>query len=264
MSQEITKQDPKLLQQWQDRSGAKGRSKVNQIIFVNTAFLSGETVMTKDPDTGEETEMPKPNPDFGKLFAVSYDLEGEEAERERIDIKTAVFFLAKVRIQIKSKKVDANKKPLFWMREISSLDDLIQVRDPDGKTVAEGLYQELKPTYDLKYADAAYVYYKGKVYRWVITGAHFETWFPLKNKAQKRPYTFKIHSIVNAPTDGAPFKTINFELGEPFPLEEAIKVLDQIDINLAKYYRSVQEKTVTPAQVEDIDYETDLPFPTKD
>ena len=232
---ELAKTDEQMLKEWQARHNSSPKPKVNSIYLDNK----------KLSDDGKEI-----NKDFGKLFAVSW--EDEYETKEEIDIKKAEFFVAKVRVQVRTAKSDAEGKPLYWAREVDDTNlNTITLYDQDNQFVEEGTYSALKPKYDLKYTNATYVTYNGKVYRWVISGAHFESWFPVKNKVMKSPYTIKVKSIKEMTTGTVHYNAIDFELGEPYPIAEAIKVLDQIDATLAEYYRGVEAKKALEAAPEE-------------
>ena len=237
---QLTKPDQELQKQWQERQGVKTRPKINTIKLVNSKL----------------DEAGDPNPDYGKLFAYSYD--GEQVDMEEIDIKKAEFFLAKVRTQIKCKTME-EERPKYWCREIDKPEDWLEIMDSNGEMVADGLYRNLKEEYDLKYTDSAYVLYKGKVYRWNITGAHFESWFKVKNVALRDPHTFTVDGMAEQKSGSVFYYALNFKLGKPYPLTDAIKVLDNIDKGLANVYKAIKEEE-TPSITADEAVKEDLPF----
>lgn len=242
---ELTKVDPALLAKWESRGHTQ--NKVNKIVLGNKKLdVNGEK-----------------NPEYGKLFAVSYTEAGEEV-REQVGIKRATFFLAKLRVQIKCTDTDKDGKPNYWAREVDRVDDYIEVMNQDNEKVAEGLYRDLKETYKLKYSDAAYVWYNGKIYRWVISGAHFESWFALKKTAFKgMPKTFRVTEIKEQSVGNGTvwFNSLSFEWAEEFPLEQAIKIAEEVDSGLKAYYENVKKLEEKKAlEVVDESYDTDLPF----
>lgn len=243
---ELAKTDEQMLKEWQARHNSSPKPKVNTIYLDNK----------KLSEDGKEI-----NKDFGKLFAVSW--EDEYETKEEIDIKKAEFFVAKVRVQVRSSKADAEGKALFWAREVDDTNlNTITVYGQDNQFVEEGYYAELKPKYDLKYTNAVYVVYQDKVYRWIISGAHFETWFPIKNKVVKAPYTIKVAAIKPAVNGTVHYNVIDFALGNPYPIAEAIKVLDSIDATLAEYYRGIEAKKAI-AEAPHVEHQAtpdDLPF----
>lgn len=209
-------------------------------------------------NTGEK------NPDYGKLFAISYNLSGEE-ERIEVDIKKDTFFLARIRVQIKCKQTDPDGKPLYWAREVDNADDWIKVMDKTNTEVAEGMYRDLKDEYGLKFTNAAYVWFKGKIYRWVVSGAHFESWFALTKKAFKGvPRSFRVSGITeNSVGNGTVwYNVLSFEWADEFPLEEAVKIADLVDGNLSKYYDSLKKPKITEGSFDELGEAelTDLPF----
>lgn len=244
---ELTKTDPALLAKWEQRGHTQ--TKVNKIVLGNK----------KLDDKGEKST------EYGKLFAISYNESGEEI-KDLIDIKKDTFFLAKLRVQIKCTDVDAEGKPKYWAREIDRADDYIQLMNAKNEQVAEGMYRDLKEEYKLKYSDAAYVWFKGKIYRWVISGAHFESWFLLKKHAFKgMPKSFRVSGMVenNVGNGTVWFNSLSFEWAEEFPIEQALKIADEVDSGLRAYYENLKKKE-KDIEIIDEDYTTeatsDLPF----
>jgi hypothetical protein len=224
MSKELAKKESDALAEWNSMQ-RRNSNKTNFIKLVNTPL----------------GENGKENPEYGKIFATHYTPEGEEI-REELP-KDAEFFLVKTRVQIRCADYDDSiGKPRYWCREVNEFDP-ISVMDVDGKEVAFGAYKELKEEYDLKFTNAAYVYYNGNLYRWIIGGAHFQTWFDVKGKIDKgqRPYTFKVSHLTDEKVGSNHFKAIHFELGNPYPVEDAVLIARELDASLASYYEKVAE-----------------------
>lgn len=244
MSKEITKVDPQMLAKWEQRGHAQ--TKVNKIVFGNQK-LGGDGNL---------------NPEYGKLFAISYTESGEEV-KQVVDLKKDTFLPVKIRVQIKCTDVDAEDKPKYWAREVDRADDYIQLMNKEGEQVAEGMYRDLKEEYKLKYSDAVYVWYKGKIYRWVISGAHFESWFTLKKNAFKgMPKTFRVSGMTEQSVGNGTvwFYSLAFEWAEEFPLDEALKIAEEVDVGLKAYYEGLKKKeSVKELEIVEEDY-SDLPF----
>lgn len=233
-----------MLAKWEQRGHTQ--TKVNKIVLGNK----------KLDENGDK------NPEYGNLYAVSFTEAGEEI-KEKINIKLDTFFLAKLRVQIKCTDTDKDGKPKYWAREVDRADDYIQLMNSDNEQVAEGMYRDLKEEYKLKYSDAAYVWYKGKVYRWVISGAHFESWFELKKNAFKgMPKTFRVSGMTEQNVGGGTvwFNSLSFEWAEEFPLDQALQIADEVDAGLKAYYESLKKKEAAKElEVVEEDY-SDLPF----
>lgn len=266
MTKAITTPNNDFIAQWKERQNYQEKLPVNYIKLINT----------KLSEDGKSF-----NPDFGKLFAVRYelDLNGEAKEiKTEIDIKKDSFFCLKQRVQIKCGKNDKTTgKPLYWAREVDMAEDYIELHDQTGEVVATDMYRNLKEKYDLKFNQALYIYFKGFVYRWTIGGSNLSAWFTMSkliNGALKqgRLITFKVAAIEEqqAEMNGqkAPifFNVLTFATGEEdFNPETAIKILDQVDATLAKYYSKIKEdqkakELEATQEVVDVDYDTDLPF----
>lgn len=241
---ELTKSDPALLARWEARGSTQ--SKVNKIVLGNK----------KLDDKGEK------NPEYGKLFAVSYTEGGDEI-REELNISKAQFLPVKLRVQIKCTDVDEEGKPAYWAREIDRADEPITLMNKAGEVVAEDLYRNLKDQYKLKYSDAAYVWYDGKIYRWVISGAHFESWFLLKKGAFKgAPKSFKVTGITEQSVGNGTvwFNSLSFAWADEFPIEQAIKIAEEVDAGLKAYYEQISKKAKAKVEIVDESYDTDLPY----
>ena len=245
----ITAEEEALLKEWHAQTGQSGGQKVNKIVFDNSKI---------DGKTGNLNE------NFGKMFAYKY--EGDAETKIEIPIGEDLF-LVKCRMQVKCKDVDNEGKAKYWCREEDDPNCFITLFDENKNEVVSDMYRNLKDQYNLKYTDAAYIWYKGDVYRWIITGAHFESWFEVKKKAFKDiPMYFKISGMTEEKTGSIFYKALQFELTKPFPIAQAIEVLKGVNDGLANYYASIHKKALAAPMADDDEDKmgepmlTDLPY----
>lgn len=218
-------------------------NRTNQILLINKLNIEGED------------GKPIINPDFGKLFAVSYDKDGEET-REVINFQEAEFFPAKIRVQVMCKDVDAKNKALYWCRESDEFEE-IELFDQDGKVVYQGDYKGAKDQFNLSMKSVCYTIYQGKAYRWRITGASFDTWFKVKNLILKaaRPTTFKVASITAQKNGSVDYNEMEFVVGKELfgeDLKYAIGKMNEVNAALAAHYEKIAEKDEKKATLDDV------------
>ena len=242
MSKSLVNADEALLQEWQESQVKITKKGHNTLKLINDS---------KDPD-------------YGKFFAIRYELDTEAPKeswkevREELDLSKAEFFPVKCRTQVMSPFKD--NKPLYRIEE--SDDSYIVLKDAEGKTVAEGLYSEMKEQYELKYSNSVYCFYNNVPYKFIVKSGNLDTWFKVWGKISKQPQTFKIIRMPEAKVGTNVFYPLVFDLtGRLVPLADAVPLMRQIDVHLAEYYAN-KAKKIEEAKVEIVDesYDTDLPF----
>lgn len=210
MSKELTaKNEQDALAAWSALNNTPARTSTNMIRLDNSPFADEEK-----------------NPEYGKLFAY-YDDENGTPHKEEIPYGSEFKFIA---AYVKPKCTDyTDGKAAFWANEVSNLQkDVITLTGPDKEVIAEGLWADLKARPDIKYSENVYVQYKERVFRWNLTGAHFDSWFGVKN-SMKTPHTFIATGTQDEKKGTNSYKSLIFKLGEPYSAVEAMKMRSELD-----------------------------------
>jgi len=247
-----TKQeDEKYLREWRQLN-PQTKQLFNRIVLDNKKII-------------EKNGKDEFNDDFGKLYAITYNEEQEEQKKE-IDIKTAKFFIAKSRVFPKGKYNKQEKRSEFYCRETDEF-DLVEVFDGATKEqVAHDEWKVVKEKYSLTYRQAIYVYYEGLIYRWVISGAHFDSFFEIKNKLTKSrdyqdPHYVRVKSIneVKEDKDGTkptfPYNSITFEIGEKCSPKLAVESFHIVNDAINDYQKNRDQEQLPPATQEDLAFQ---------
>lgn len=225
-TQALTKPDAQAMKEWQELNNASPFVRPNEIRLSNS------------PMDGTEK-----NEDFGKLFATA-TVDGVE-ERKEITLDKAEFKFIACRIIIKCSKFDAENQPLVKVSgEIDDTrTDYITVTPADGADEVTGLYKELKEDFPLKYTENVYVEWNGKVYRWNLTGAHFDSWFKVKNVLKKAPHLFSVTGMNDEKTGSNVYKSLVFAVGDSYPVTEALTLRKELDTLLGYPQQEAIEAT---------------------
>lgn len=243
-----------LLQEWQESQVKIAKKGHNTLKLINNS---------KDPD-------------YGKFFAIRYELDTEAPKeswkevKEEVDLSKAEFFPVKCRTQIMSPFKD--NKPLYRIDEQD--DSWVVLKDAEGKIIEEGLYfdklipeaETMKMRYNLKYSQSVYCFYNGIAYKMIIKSNNVSSWFKVWGKIAKQPQTMKIIRMPEEQVGTNMFYPLVFDLtGNMVELKDAVPLMRQIDTQLAKYYEEKAKKQSEASeeatvQVIDEDYATDLPF----
>jgi len=251
MPKELQTIDPTKLAEWRTLSGARSRTRISEIWLCNQ----------KLDNAGEMSK------DYGKLFTIDYveDAESDNGFKEQIkeiDVNKARFFLTVNRILPKTRAMK-EKKPLYWSREIADAWELVQLKSTgDNKTIAEGLYRDLKEKYELVWHEVPYVEYNGKIYRWPLSPAQRNSWWEVKKKldraAANGPHSFKISGMTEEKTEANMFyKVLHFEIADPYNIDEAIRYTKEIKSDLAAYYENVKRQELKKP-IEEVEYSVDV------
>lgn len=243
MTTAITKKEDALLKEWQEAQVKITKKGHNTLKLINDS---------KDPD-------------YGKFFAIRYELDVDAPKeswkevKEEVDLSKAEFFPVKCRVQVMSPFVDG--KPVYHIEE--SDDSWITLKDSEGKKIVEGMFSDLKEKYKLKYTQSAYCFYNGVAYKLIIKGGvNLSSWFKVWGKIAKKPQTMRIIRMPEAEAGTNVYYPLVFELtGNLVPLTEAVPMMREIDANLARYYENkAKEQAAEDVEVVETDYDTDLPF----
>ena len=209
---ELAVSESEALKEWQALNNASTFTRPNEIRLVNSIM------------DGEEK-----NPDYGKLFA-SYIGEDDLEYREEITLAEANFKFIASKIQIKCAKFDDNGPLVKVSGEIDDTRiEYITVTPTDGADVATGLYKEMAEQFPLKYTENVYVEWKGKVYRWNLTGAHFDSWFKVKNLLKKRPSILTVTGLKDEKTGTNVYKSLVFAVGAAYSPVEAVALRRELE-----------------------------------
>ncbi len=232
----LTKPNAEAMKEWQELNNVSPFPRPNEIRLSNS------------PMDGTEK-----NEDFGKLFATSTE-DGVET-REEIPLDKAEFKFIGCRIIIKCGKFDAENQPLVKVSgEIDDTrTDYITVTPTDGADEVTGLYKDLKEDFPLKYTENVYVEWDGNVYRWNLTGAHFDSWFKAKNVLQKEPHVFSVTGMNDEKTGSNVYKSLVFAVGDPYPVTEALTLRKELDVLLGGSKQEAAKEEVQ--KIEDVPYE---------
>lgn len=226
MTKEVTKPGKELSTELSEKDALAKWQKQNPA-FKNT---TNKIVLNNIPLTDDR----KPNPDFGKIFAYSYDEDGEETKIEMK--KGAEFHVPISRVQVKGNKwidkdSDGYVGPEFTIKEVESGEDIVVVEGKTKEVIYTGPYKDVKEQYNLKYQVALYVYYEGTVYRWCIGGQSISSWFDVDKAITKKghPAYVKLVDIISQKNDAKIFwNDLVFEVGENFDVRTTIALGDKI------------------------------------
>lgn len=253
MTTEFSKAE--ALQKWRERQGYRPKIQANRIELVNKKMI-------KD-DNGKGKE----NPDFGKLFAVSFN-DNDEEIREEIDIEEARFLPLRWRWH-SHKKTDM-KDATFYLKEVDEFRPMQVFSKDDHEVIDEGYHGDLKSKYDLTMKTVAYVLYAGKIYRWVMPSSSWRSLQEVRESIgkQEEPYTFKVNSVEETSDDTGTvfYNLLEFGLGEAFDFSEAWDWIQQLDSLLGAPSKTETKRIATtnpkavPEKIETKNIE-DLPAP---
>lgn len=141
---------------------------------------------------------PLVNPDFGKIYLVGYDAEGNY--RREVDIAKTQFFLVRARVACRGAWDKELKKLLHTVEECESGEDIV-VHDINGEVVYTGPYKKGKDEFNLSYQQALYVMpvEGGKIiqqaYRWLMTPGAHKSLFPIQNEIGDLAKEGEVHAI---------------------------------------------------------------------
>lgn len=222
---------------WRNQFSAPQQGRFNTITLVNKKF---------DAETDDK------NPDFGKIFAVSYDEGGNE---EKTEVKEGdSFFPVVVRDQITCKnyvddpkKTGPSGKPIkkaeYWCREVEQGQD-IELMNADGEVVYTGPYRDAKEKYNLKYKKSLYVRFGDKFYRWKIGGKDtLSSWFGISNEISRgtEPREIVVKKIHAQSNNGIFWNDIEFGVGEKVKASDVMSWMKEVRDALEVYYKDIEQ-----------------------
>lgn len=233
--------EAEALKKW--RASRNAGSKINYIKIGNRRFI--------DIDKDER------DPNFGKIIVNTFDEAGELTES--ILEPGEQFYVMGIKVACLPPYVDGEFK--YRVPEADKFHHIHVFDKESGDELFKGPYQEAKERFGLRYAEAAYILYQERIYRWLMKGNTMSSMWAVQNDMTDAgsPHYIKVKTVIRdkaADNPNIEWHDVAFELGEAAPVAKALEweaSFDEHTLKLAEPKKAIDTDFDSKERMEEID-----------